>query len=246
MKKYILSIFLIASIGGFFAETASAQTLRFGLKAGAGFFNLHFSEPNSTLDSGTVNFARIWYERKNTFRPTLVVGGIAEYDFTEKFMLSAGLNLTPKYTKVRVIDEQFFKTDFNLNLLYLQVPATVYYTHRQFFLGVGGYLGLTIAGKWKNTFTTINDSTGEEEVTSEKIKVTFGDDQNSANFRRFDYGARAEAGFGLKTVRLTLAYDFGLANNLPAGTNANGAPFDGSLRHQAIYAMLTYFWGTKK
>jgi hypothetical protein len=76
--------------------------------------------------------------------------------------------------------------------------------------------------------------------------VTFGNDQNSANFRRFDYGARAEAGFGLKTVRLTLAYDYGLANNLPGGANANGAPFDGKLRHQAIYAMLTYFWGTKR
>ncbi len=246
MKKYLLSMLLLASIWGIFAETTSAQSLRFGLKAGAGLFNLHFAEPSTTLDSGTVNFARIWYERKNTFRPTLVLGGIVEYDFTEKFMLSAGLNLTPKYTNVRVIDDDFYKSDFSLSLLYLQVPATVYYTYRRFYFGVGGYLGLTTSGKWKNKFTTINDSTGEEVVTTEKFKVLFGNDQSSANFRRFDYGARAEAGFGLKTVRLTLAYDFGLANNLPAGTNANGAPFDGKLRHQAIYAMLTYFWGTKK
>jgi hypothetical protein len=224
-----------------FLNTGSAQALRFGLKAGAGLSNLDFSSPINPDYPDQVYYAEIWYERKAVFRPAFLVGGVLEYDLTKDFLLSAGLNLNTKFSRVQENSMADFTRDFKLNLLYVQLPVNIHYRLSRFFIGAGGYVGLCAAGKWKlkETFITPNGTF----ETADDQKIAFGNNSVNANLKRLDAGIRGELGYGFKTVRLSLAYDHGLTNNLP--TLNDGMTYDGKLRHRAVYATVTYYWLAK-
>lgn len=222
-------------------NTGSAQALRFGLKAGAGLSNLDFSAPINPDYPDQVYYAEIWYERKAVFRPAFLVGGVLEYDLTKDFLMSAGLNLTSKFSHVRENSMANFTRDFKLNLLYVQLPVNIHYRISRFFIGAGGYVGLCAAGKWKLKETFISPNGTGEVFNSQGIAL--GNDSEFANLKPLDVGVRGELGYGFKTVRLSLAYDHGLTNNLP--TLQDGMTYDGKLRHRAVYATVTYYWLVK-
>jgi Outer membrane protein beta-barrel domain len=235
MKKQLLFSLILCT----FCASLSAQALRFGLKAGAGVSNLRFSglNPDNT-DEAYV--AEIVYERKAAFRPTYLLGGVMEYDLTKDWLLSTGLNLTTKFSKIENSPEKGYSSDFRLRLTYLQVPLNIHYRRAKFFIGAGGYLGICPLGKWnfKRTFEAPNY---DPMVIDEGEAITFGNDPEYHNLKRFDFGVRGELGYGFKTMRLSLAYDHGLANNLPTLYNIRME----KMRHQAIYATVTYYWLAK-
>lgn len=248
MKKNV-HLSLVFAFGLLFSFHSTAQSLRYGLRAGAGFAKFNY-EP--TVDSSdTEYYAGMWYEKKGSFRPSFMAAGVLEYDLSKDFFLSSGLQVSAKFSKV-MAEERYFSeysvNDFRLRTLYLQIPVSAHYRAGKFFLGAGGYLGLGLSGNWKNTNTLyVSDGvTLKIPVVVESAEpVKFGTDLKNTNLKRVDAGLRAELGLGLKTIRLSLAYEYGLINNLASGANPNGPNFDSKLHHQAIYATATYYWLAK-
>jgi len=222
---------------------SNAQNLRFGVKAGAGVANLDY-EPESSADTFDFDFYRgLFYNKGSNFRPTFLLGGVLEYDLSKDFFLSGGVQITGKFAHVEADDPRWSTNDFRLRAFYMQIPMNVHYRAGKFFLGAGGYAGIGIGGKWKNT-NVYEDPDGDiTKNSSDKIK--FGNDDFESNLKRFDAGLRAEIGFGIKRIRLSLAYDHGLANNLSKFKDGKQVISVSKLRHQAITVTAAYYWLAK-
>lgn len=230
-------------ISWLFFSDSEAQSLRFGLKAGAGMSNLDFSTPAPDSFDQT-SYATVWYERKAAYKPSILLGGVLEYDLTKDFLLSTGINLNAKFSHVVFSPNSAYKSDYRLRLVYAQVPVNVHYRRGKLFLGAGGYVGFCALGSWKRK-ETFFDPNGAPHAENTSDNIVFGSDPEQANLKRLDAGVRVEIGYGFKTVRLSLAFDQGLLNNAPTGVSVSGFAYEGKLRHQAVYAMLTYYWLAK-
>jgi len=228
--------------------------LRFGLKAGAGLAKLDY-EPSPPVNNASSDFYQgLWYDYKGAFRPSFLVAGVLEYDLSKDFFLSSGVQACVKTSHVKFEYSNFgysYTNDFHLRAFYLQVPLNLHYRVGKFFLGAGGYAGLGIGGKWKNEYVLyVSDGVPLKtpEVTESSENIKFGNDFEKSNLKRFDAGLRAEVGFGLKTIRLSIAYEHGLVNNLSSGTvyfDVGSQFYDPKLYHQAITATATYYWLAK-
>lgn len=224
-------------------NTSHAQGLRFGIRAGVGFAKMDY-EPTPPPDTFQYDYyAGLWYARESKFRPTFLAGGVLEYDLSKDFLLSSGAQVCIKFARAKVDDYYYNTHDFKMQLLYLQIPLNVQYRTGKFFLGGGGYAGFGLGGKWKDT-NTILDPDGTIEI-KDGDGIKFGNSFEQKNLRRFDAGLRAEIGFGLKMVRLSVAYEYGLLNNLNSGTDPNNGVYDSKLKHQAITATASYYWLAK-
>ncbi len=239
MKNAVI-VFFVTAFWFSFAVTLTAQSLRFGLKAGAGVAKFDY-EPTPPADTFSSDFyAGLSYDRANKFRPTFLVAGVLEYDLSKDFFLSTGLQSCLKFSKVERDLSLSVNNDFNMHVLYLQMPLNVHYRAGKFFLGAGGYAGLGIGGKWN---AKIFDDGELIETLSDQLK--FGKKIEVSNLKRFDAGLRAEIGFGLKTIRLSIAYDYGMVNNLNQWANDKQVVYKSKLHHQALYATATYYWLAK-
>ncbi len=173
--------------------TASAQ--RFGVKAG---LNL------ATVTGG---------EEDVSMLPTFMIGGVAEFDFTENVGLGVGLQVHGKG----------FDDEFKFNPIYLQVPVQLQYRNNGFFAGIGPYVGFGIAGKIKSGDNSQN--------------IEFGNDEDS-NIAPLDFGAGVELGYGFGAFRATASYNLGLSNILPSDTAGNE-----SVKNSVIGIALAYLFG---
>lgn len=219
----------------------SAQGFRFGLKGGAGISNLQFGGYPAD-PSEQPRYAGLEFNRSGNYFPSIWLGVVTEYDFTPNILLSAGGQLTPRFaqTKKQLPD---YENQLNLNIYYFQVPLTLHYHTRKWFFGAGAYGGICLAGRYKLTETFDKNNMPNTFETGNSI--TFGSDAQTSNLRRLDFGLHGEIGYVFKTLRLSLIYDHGLANNVPTGIDANQNQLDGDLKQRALYAMVTYYWLAK-
>jgi hypothetical protein len=223
--------------------SASAQTVRFGVKAGAGIAQMSYT-PTPPPDTFQYDYyTGFLYDRQAGHKPTFTAGGLAEYDLAKNWLLSGGLQACLKFYEAND-DRDYPKDRFRMNVVYLQVPLMAHFRTGKWFVGIGGYAGAGLSGRWNRSLTFYNDKTGEE-VESISDAIKFGTDFGESNWRRFDGGARGEVGFGLKKMRLSVAYEHGFANSLNSGTNANQQFFDSKLRHRAVTAAVAYYWLAK-
>ncbi len=245
--KNAIFVFFVTVFWLSFSATLTAQSLRFGLKAGAGVakFDYESDTPTDSLD-----FFKFYRGPRNTangsFKPTYTLCGVLEYDFSKAFVLSSGIQATLKFSQFRL--QSVYAKNLNkyrFNVLYLQLPVTVHYRTGKFFLGAGGYAGWAVSGKWKND---VQDQNSVYQYVTDKIK--FGNDPETSNLQRFDYGVRGEVGCGIKRLRLSFTFDQGIAKLKAANTKPEQQDNfflreKGALRNQAIYVTATYYWLAK-
>ena len=246
MKK-LFFILLITAIWLPFSTKTSAQSLRFGFKAGIGVAKFNYK---SDTAPDSLDFFEFYSGPRNTdnasFKPSYSVSGVVEYDVSKVLFLSSGLQANLKFSQFKVQSGYARdKNKYRFNVLYLQVPVTVHYRTGKFFLGAGGYGAWAVSGKWKNDVQ--NDGSIFQNLSG---KLKFGNDPENSNLQRFDYGVRGEIGFGIKRLRLSLTFDQGLAklkaSNGQQKTPTNFSPLEtGTLRNQAFYATATYYWLAK-
>lgn len=222
------------------SEFAAAQTIRLGVRAGGGMAQMAYT-PMSPPDTLRYDYyAGFLYDRQAGYKSTFTAGGVAEYDLSKNWLLSGGLQACLKFYEAND-NRDYPKDRFRLNVVYFQMPLMAHFRAGKWFVGVGGYAGAGLGGRWKRDIIFYNDKTGEE-VESASNNIKFGADFDDDNMRRFDGGVRGEVGFGLKKMRLSVAYEHGLANSLNSGTNANQQFFDSALRHRALTLFVTYYW----
>ena len=188
MNKRIYIVLLAAVLT---ASYAQAQ-LTFGARAGLNLTNV-FQEDESGNLKGL------------DWKPGFQIGAAAEYDLlNEEIYFQTGI----------LFSQQGMKTEGSLlgskvklmwNLNYIQIPINlvgkVDLGSTTFFLQAGPYLGYGIGGK-------LTAEAGGES-TSEKIKFGSGDD---ADFRAFDLGLGAGAGFQFGNLQTGLGLNYGLVN----------------------------------
>jgi len=244
MKTRIF-VFLTTALWFFIPFNVTAQRLRVGIKAGAGVAKFDYKSQSQV---SSPDFFQVFDGPRNIvngeYRPTYMLSGLLEYDLPNAFFLSSGIQASMKFSHFTVPsgyakEEEI--NDYRFNILYLQIPITVHYRLGKFFFGAGGYAGWAIAGTWKNkTF----DDNRTLQLTKGNIK--FGNDEQVSNLQRFDYGVRGEFGYGFKRIRLSLAFDQGIAKMKANNAKPDNAPAEkGTLSNQAIYATATYYWLAK-
>ncbi len=218
MKQRFLPLLLAALAIISSPKIAQAQ-LHYGLKAGVQLTGIHYHlefPPTSTAPL-----------------PTFLIGGLAEYEASKNWVLSAGLQVAGGGGIAKFEDpSDKFSVENRLSMLYLQLPVMVRAQHRGFSVGAGLYTGLALWGRNK---TTLDFGQGPN-VDRSDIKFGTGEDADSA---RFDWGALAEAGYSFRNFRVAAHYWLGLANVLPEYYRTN----DDSAQNRAYGASLTYYLG---
>ncbi|GEM_PF-1237209 len=245
--KRTVCIFLSTAIWLSCCAISNAQSLRFGIKAGAGVAKFDY-EPEAPIDS--LDFFENYYgprfDANSSYKLSYALAGVLEYDLSKAFVLSSGIQANLKFSNFKV-QSGYAKDEnkYRFNVLYLQLPVTVHYRTGKLFLGAGGYAGCAISGKYKNEVQ--ND---KPEYRDFDGSLKFGNDPEESNLQRFDYGVRGEVGYGFKRLRLSLTFDQGIAklkaSNGDPISQINYSPYEkGTLRNQAIYATATYYWLAK-
>ncbi|MCB0576564.1 MAG: PorT family protein [Saprospiraceae bacterium] len=210
MKKLLASFFTAALLVSF-VSTTSAQ-VRFGVKAGLNLANMSYS-----------NFGEL--EPETSMLPTFMVGGQAEFDFSENLGLGVGLQLNGKGAKTTT---EFLSETFETksNPMYLQVPIMLQYRNMGFFAAVGPYVGFGLFGKAKT------DGAEDEDLS-------FGNSEDD-DLAPLDYGAGVEVGYEFGSLRATASYNLGLANAIPKDVR-EGTDFKAT--HGVIGIALAYLFG---
>src|SRR5687767_10916123 len=116
----VISLFVLVSM-----DQAYSQ-VRQGAKAG--------------LNLAKINYDDV-FETETKFLPSFMVGGVVEFDFSEKLSLGTGLQYQGKGAKSK--DED----DVKVTLGYIQVPVQLQYRSNGFFGAVGPYAAFAISGK---------------------------------------------------------------------------------------------------
>lgn len=182
-----------------------AAQIRLGAKAGLNLANQHWNGYGGGVDTKT--------------RPSFMVGGILEYDFTENLGIGTGLELQGKGT-----NDVFYNTP----IYYLQVPVQLLYRSDGYFIAFGPYVAYAISGKY------IEDG-------GDTINLLFGNGTKD-DFTSTDYGATLEAGYEYRQFRAIAFYSLGLANIIPQDVRPSYT--DGATVKNSVFGVtLNHFFG---
>ena len=142
MKRSFYSL-LILALWLCSIQHSSAQSLRFGLKAGVGMSKLDY-KPDLPVDP-VDDFSYFGGPRNKeggVYKPTYLLGGVMEYDLSKDFVLSLGLQAALKYSSHTVAYAYSKEPNkYRFNVVYLQLPVLVHYRRGKFFAGAGVYAG---------------------------------------------------------------------------------------------------------
>lgn len=184
MKKpfQIVLLFLLCGL----AQTAIAQ-VKFGVKAG-----LNLANVITDVD-----------EVDPMILPTFQVGVLVDLGITENLAIETGVSMQGKgfKTEYEILGS---KVKTTVNPLYLQVPAQLLFHTPRFFVGLGPYLGLGVAGRSKTEYL------GKEDTDS----IDFGSTEDD-NWAALDFGLGIQAGVNVGAIRIGASYDFGLSDVIP-------------------------------
>ena len=201
MKNLLLLLATVLFLG--LLPEASGQ-VRLGLKAGLNLANLNYDDD---------------FDIETKILPTFMVGGVAEFDFSENLSLGTGLQYHGRGAQDADVD------DYKVTMGYIQVPVQIQYRSSGFFAAAGPYVAFAISGQTKD---------GDE---SEDID--FGSSVED-DFSALDYGLNLEAGYEFGQLRATASYTFGLADGVPGDLQDF---VDGGVKHGVIGVALTYLFG---
>ncbi len=229
-------------------STASAQ-VRIGLKAGLNMAQVSFSE--DILDAWENEDTLFGLEYR--MLPAFHVGIHAEFDFTSKFGMGIGLQMSGKgYRSGGELSINFpMKKDLTYSLkstpLYLQAPIGLYFRSQHFFASAGGYIGLGLSGENK-TKTKGDDAeiTNEFELEFTNEYDPLIEDNPAANYSPLDYGASVELGYEIGRIRVSASYQVGLSNTFSKDyvdfvKRVSNMDIQG--RHRVIGVSVAYLFG---
>lgn len=184
-KPLLLLSFLLAGI-----VQASAQNVRYGLRAGMGFASQSIDNP----DIVSTNSVTTYY-----------LSGFVDIPF-KKIYFQPGITVLGKGVK----EYQNAQTN-TITLTYLEVPLTILYkidlpTLGKIYLGGGPYVAAGLSGN--NQLESVNNTTGSN--------ISFG---NTEDFRKIDLGVNFTTGLELNNhLTFNMKYSLGI-NNIAASEN---------------------------
>ena len=140
------------------------------------------------------------------------IGARAEYNFSDNFYLGSGLLFTQKGFK-ETAEAQGYKATVKANPFYIEIPINAGYRYNfsekfSLFGEVGPYIGIGIAGKYKETLETPTDT--------QSASVNF-----FPGGKRFDFGIGFAAGCEFSKFQVRVGYELGLTKVLGDGKNKN-------------------------
>ncbi len=243
MKKP-LSLFFAFALAFACLQTASAQ-VRFGLKGGANFATVAFSDDLKNLMENTFGS-----EMKSSMIPAFHFGGQVEFDLGEKLGLGLGLQLSGKGYKHKFDYEFLDSTATHTQKstpLYAQLPTYFYFRSNGFFASAGAYVGLGVAGRYEMTTSSV---LGEEK---EEGDIEFTNDYDPLeeedpllNYSPLDFGVNAELGYEFGKIRVSASYNYGLTNTFSkdyAEFVKENFNFDIEGSHRVIGVSVAYLFG---
>ena len=187
--KTVMTLLIVASI----AIPSFSQTNRFGISINSLNTGFNYGESNSTLQSHKQSFKGI------------------QAGFSYQAGVSSGFSIAPEvYFAIKggvlkggnplTVNKSTFR------LYSVEVPLLARVHCKNLYLNAGPYGGYMLGGRLK-----VQDS---EALPGSSTRITFGN--ATSDFRRWDYGIQAGAGynFNLKksTLTLDIRYGYGLAN----------------------------------
>lgn len=177
MKKIILAAIAVMTVG-----FASAQDVRFGVKAGVNLSNFAGDIDNTS--------SRVGFQ----------AGGFAEFKISNKFFIQPELLYSNEGSKIKESESDYlYKT--KLNLSYLNIPVLAkYYIIDKLNIEAGPQIGFLLAAKskWDETYD------GEKYSGKDDVKDAFKSVNFSLNVGAgYDFTDNISAG---------VRYNFGLSN----------------------------------
>jgi hypothetical protein len=189
MKKVAITAFAMLSI-----SLASAQDIRFGVKAGANFATL---TGDAVADD---------VEMKAGFH----AGGLVEFKFTEMLSLQPEVLFSLQGAKTSDRDDDGLgnieRTESKVNLSYINVPIMLkFYPVKGFFIQAGPQVGFLVSAKSKDE-TTFTDPGNL--VTTQSTETDIKDD-----LKTVDVSFNAGLGYDFTdNIFVDARYSFGLTN----------------------------------
>jgi hypothetical protein len=189
MRKQI--ILLIVSIA--FLKSGYSQDIKFGAQAGINFSGASAKNTDEKF--------------KGSPLPGLEAGVFADIPLANGLSFHPGALFSYEGYKPKIDP---FKA--SIHIFYFKLPLDVVY-HLQsgggkFFFGLGPYVGFALAGKYHR-------SGGDSPTVSPKI--SFGNDENTNDLKRLDFGLNLLAGYQVqKDLFVTAKFDLGLINISPS------------------------------
>jgi hypothetical protein len=190
MKKTILGFTFLSLI----SAVAFSQNIKFGIQAGSVLASQKAKSSGVNISSDS--------------KVSFTAGLLAEIPVAEAISFQPSLNFTQKGSKYST--SQFGSTMETIQTLnYVELPLNVLYNGKagngKFFGGLGPVLSYGISGKYKMK------ASGEEESED----INFGTDKDEDDYKPFEFGANALAGYEFSNgLFVAASYNAGLSNIL--------------------------------
>ncbi|MGN7785504.1 porin family protein [Niabella sp. 22666] len=206
--------------GFLFNASLSEAQVRFGVRAGANFYNVISKDPAGTKADFTLN-------------PGFHVGATVDIAIADQFAVQPGLLFTQKGYQSEVITPTV-TTASTITSHHIEVPVNVIFKPElgegKLLLGAGPYVAYGVGGRFirtrKDWLKPVEDADPIIVTTKENIRLQFLEDINDRETNKiylskpFDYGANLVAGYEFKDkYSAQLNAQLGLANLEPT---ANG------------------------
>jgi len=161
-------------------DTETAIVGKFGIKGGLNFTNMYVDEV------GDEKMKVGWH-----------LGVFTKFPLTEGVSLQPELLYSNKGTRITYSDANYGRGNYRFNLNYFELPVLfTFNVAEQFHINLGPYVGYLS----KANVTDIDEDGTVEELVN----------LNEDNFKRWDFGAAAGAGFDVNNFTMGLRYNLGL------------------------------------
>jgi hypothetical protein len=188
-----------------FKLSAQTEAIQFGIRAGLSSTSLS-RKPGTDIQVHDADKSGAGY----------FAGAFASFNI-DRFSLQPAIifnSLSSKTTEEVLSGDIVYNMYGKWRLYYIQVPVNLIYNipvqGGHLYVGAGPYIGTALLGKF--TPASGNESPGQSSPVDFSFKARFGDD-NRNNFKSFDYGGNAVAGFEFDNgLMINAVYNLGLAN----------------------------------
>lgn len=147
------------------------------------------------------------------YKTGFFLGAFREFPVSEKISLETGLVLSTAGYKQEIPQGgplDFTDIKYRINLYYLNIPINARMGfdlgNRKIYGFLGPYCGVGIYGRSKDSHLF------RGQPYSGKTDIRWGNNSDTDDFRRFDFGISAGSEIELGSIRAGISYTFGLAN----------------------------------
>jgi hypothetical protein len=190
--KLVVSVATIVLLLAF-SVRSSAQTSKFGISLNSLITNFNYGSANANLQPYKKNFSG------------LQAGFSYQVGITPRFSVVPELYFAIKGGTLKE-NNPLTTGKSTLRLYSIELPILARVHFHDLYLNAGPYVGYNIGGRLKID--------GTENTPETSSKISFG--KSSEDFRRWDFGLQAGAGYNFKmkksTLTLDVRYGYGLVN----------------------------------